>query len=122
MQALPGTDQFRAGGDGKEWQRLIGSQHPDRDNESLVKRILALRAERARLLGHPDFAEYRLVDSMARTPEAAEGLLRDAWEPAKRRAAEERAELEALARARTVDGPMEITRQMSVDRVRLQLN
>jgi regulator of sirC expression with transglutaminase-like and TPR domain len=30
--------------------------------------------------------------------------------------------LEALARARTVDGPMEITRQMSVDRVRLQLN
>jgi regulator of sirC expression with transglutaminase-like and TPR domain len=30
--------------------------------------------------------------------------------------------LEALARARTVDDPMEITRQMSVDRVRLQLN
>jgi regulator of sirC expression with transglutaminase-like and TPR domain len=30
--------------------------------------------------------------------------------------------LEALARARTVDGPMEITRRMSVDRVRLQLN
>ena len=30
--------------------------------------------------------------------------------------------LEALARARTVDDPMEITRQMSIDRVRLQLN
>lgn len=30
--------------------------------------------------------------------------------------------LEALARARTVDDPMEITRQMSVNRVRLQLN
>ena len=30
--------------------------------------------------------------------------------------------LDALARARTVDDPMEITRQMSVDRVRLQLN
>jgi len=30
--------------------------------------------------------------------------------------------LEALARARTVDDPMEVTRQMSVDRVRLQLN
>ena len=85
----------------KAWRAWVarGAQHPDRDNESLVKRILALRAERARLLGHPDFAEYRLVDSMARTPEAAEALLRDAWEPAKRRAAEERAELEALARA-----------------------
>lgn len=85
----------------KAWRAWVarGAQHRDRDNESLVKRILALRAERARLLGHPDFAEYRLVDSMARTPEAAEALLRDAWEPAKRRAAEERAELEALARA-----------------------
>lgn len=30
--------------------------------------------------------------------------------------------LEALTRARTVDDPMEVTRQMSVDRVRLQLN
>ena len=85
----------------KAWRAWVarGAQHPDRDNESLVKRILALRAERARLLGHPDFAEYRLVDSMARSPEAAEALLRDAWEPAKRRAAQERAELEALARA-----------------------
>ena len=30
--------------------------------------------------------------------------------------------LQALAQARTKDDPMEITRQMSVDRVRLQLN
>jgi peptidyl-dipeptidase Dcp len=93
----------------KAWRAWVarGALHPERDNASLVKRILALRAERARLLGHPDFAEYRLVDSMAKTPEAAEGLLRAAWEPAKRRAAEEREELAALARGEGFNDPIE---------------
>jgi len=85
----------------KAWRAWVarGALHPDRDNAALVREILALRAERARLLGHTDHAEYRLADTMAKHPEAAEKLLRDTWEPAKRRAAEERAELEALARA-----------------------
>jgi peptidyl-dipeptidase Dcp len=84
-----------------------GALDPARDNAALVREILALRAERARLLGHVDFAAYRLVDTMAGRPEAAERLLHAAWEPAKRRAAEERAELEALARAGGHNGPVE---------------
>jgi peptidyl-dipeptidase Dcp len=93
----------------KAWRAWVarGALHPDRDNASLVREILALRAERARLLGHADFAEYRLVDTMARTPEAAEGLLRAAWEPAKARAAAEREELAALARAAGHNDPIE---------------
>ncbi len=93
----------------RAWRAWVerGALHPDRDNAALVREILALRAERARLLGHADFAEYRLVDTMAGTPEAAERLLRAAWEPAKRRAAAERAELEALARAEGHNGPIE---------------
>jgi peptidyl-dipeptidase Dcp len=85
----------------RAWRAWVarGALDPARDNEPLVREILALRAERARLLGHADHAEYRLADTMAKRPEAAEGLLRAAWEPAKRRAAEERAELAALARA-----------------------
>ena len=78
-----------------------------RDNNPLIREILALRAERAELLGHSNFAEYRLADSMAREPAAAERLLRDVWAPAKRKAEAERAELEAQARAEGQAGPVE---------------
>ncbi len=93
----------------KAWRAWAarGALHPERDNAALVREILALRAERARLLGAADHAEFRLADTMAGHPDAAEGLLRAAWEPAKRRAAEERAELEALARAEGHNGPVE---------------
>jgi peptidyl-dipeptidase Dcp len=91
------------------WRAWVarGALHPERDNATLVREILALRAERARLLGAADHAEYRLADTMAGHPDAAEALLRAAWEPAKRRAAEERAELAALARAEGHHGPVE---------------
>ncbi|WP_372624548.1 M3 family metallopeptidase [Falsiroseomonas sp.] len=93
----------------KAWRAWVarGALHPGRDNAALIREILALRAERARLLGHADHAEFRLTDTMAQHPDAAERLLRAAWEPAKRRAAEERAELEALARAAGDNNPVE---------------
>lgn len=74
--------------------------HPGaHDNRPLIPEILALRNERARLLGYPDFATFRLADSMAGSVEAAQGLLADVWEPAKRRAAAERERLLDLAGA-----------------------
>ena len=42
--------------------------HPgDADNTPLIREIMALRAEQARLLGYDNFAAYRLDDSMAKT-------------------------------------------------------
>src|SRR5690349_10805794 len=67
---------------------------------------MVLRAEQARLLGYDSFAAYRLDDTMAKTPEAAAALLRAVWEPATRKAAEERAELEAMARADGLNEPI----------------
>ncbi len=78
-----------------------------RDNTPLIREILALRAERARLLGYTDFAAWRLADNMAREPAAVERLLREVWEPAKRQAEAERAELEAMARAAGHNQPLE---------------
>src|SRR5213078_2417430 len=40
------------------------------DNNAIIVEILRLREERAKLLGFPTFAAYRLEDSMAKTPEA----------------------------------------------------
>ena len=68
----------------------------ERNNWPLIAETLELRDERARLLGYADYAAYQLDDSMARTPDAARALLMQLWEPAKIRAAEEAAELQAL--------------------------
>lgn len=66
------------------------------DNRAVIAEIVALRAERAALLGFETFAAFKLADTMARTPAAARGLLTDVWEPARARAEAEREALQAL--------------------------
>lgn len=83
-----------------------GDHRGDHDNLPLMREILALRAEQARLLGYADFARYRLDDTMAGTPQAARDLLRQVWEPARRKAQEERAELERAAREDGINEPI----------------
>jgi len=82
-------------------------EHPGaHDNRPLIGEIMALRAEQARLLGYDNFAAYRLDDTMAKTPEAAADLLHQVWEPAKRKAAEERAELAGATREDGLNEPI----------------
>jgi len=89
----------------KAW--IARGTHPgEHDNRPLIPEILALRDERAKLLGYPNFAQFRLADSMAGTPEAAGGLLERVWEPAKRKAALERDRLLAVARKEGFEGPL----------------
>ncbi len=66
------------------------------DNRGIVKETLALRAEKAGLLGYGSFAALKLDNTMAKTPEAVNGLLMQVWEKAVARAREEEAELAAL--------------------------
>ena len=76
-----------------------GENGGETDNRAIAAETVALRAERARLLGYDNFAAYRLADSMAKTPAAARKLLTSVWEPAVARAAREERELQALAAA-----------------------
>jgi len=79
----------------KVWRMWVsrgeGTNHP------IAAEILALRARRARLLGHPTHAHWRLEDSMAGTPERALELLTRVWKPAVARVRQEVADMEALA-------------------------
>jgi peptidyl-dipeptidase Dcp len=70
--------------------------HGGRDNAPLIARMLALRAEKARLLGYDSFAAYKLADSMAGTTERARALLDAVWRPARAKALKERAALQDL--------------------------
>jgi len=66
------------------------------DNRGLVAEMVALRAERARLLGFANFADYRLDDQMAKTPQAVRELLDEVWGRALTKVAVERDALQAM--------------------------
>jgi peptidyl-dipeptidase Dcp len=66
------------------------------DNNAIIAEMVKLRAERARLLGFPDFAHYRLDDAMAKTPQAVRGLLDTVWAKAREKALADRDDLEGL--------------------------
>jgi peptidyl-dipeptidase Dcp len=66
------------------------------NNRALIAEMVKLRAERAKLLGYPTFADYKLADTMAKTPETARALLDKVWAPAKRRAQEEAKALQGV--------------------------
>jgi peptidyl-dipeptidase Dcp len=69
------------------------------DNSKIAAEMVRLRAERAKLLGYTTFAEFRLADTMAKTPEAALDLLRSVWAPAKEQVARDVQALQALVSA-----------------------
>ncbi|MEA2982987.1 MAG: peptidyl-dipeptidase Dcp [Alphaproteobacteria bacterium] len=73
-----------------------GDKGDKTDNKAIVAETVALRIERARLLGYPTFAQYRLDDAMAKTPEAVRGLLQKVWKPARDVALADRDALQEL--------------------------
>src|SRR5664280_800687 len=66
------------------------------DNRATIAEMVALRAERAKLLGFATYADYRLDDQMAKTPQAARKLLDEVWCRARAKAAVERDALQAM--------------------------
>jgi len=73
-----------------------GANGGDTDNAALISQIIALRSEKARLLGYDSYAAFKLDDTMAKTPDAVEALLGDVWARAVERADADRTELAKL--------------------------
>ncbi len=69
------------------------------DNKALIAEILKLRRERVKLLGYSNYAEWRLQDRMAKTPENAMALMEAVWPAAIARVKEEVADMQAVADA-----------------------
>jgi peptidyl-dipeptidase Dcp len=66
------------------------------DTRAVIQRLARLRPERAALLGYPTFAAYALDKQMAKTPDAAIGLLEQLVSPATKRARAEAEKMQAL--------------------------
>jgi peptidyl-dipeptidase Dcp len=84
-----------------------GARGGETDNRAVAAEILALREERARLLGYPSFAAYKLETEMAKTPDAVRDLLMRVWSPARARAEADAAVLETMMHADGVNGRLE---------------
>jgi len=67
------------------------------DNTAVVRDMLALRTEKAKLLGYDSYAALKLDDTMAKTPKAVHRLLDPVWQKAREKAAADQAEMERLA-------------------------
>jgi peptidyl-dipeptidase Dcp len=83
----------------KAWRMFVnrGDNGGEHDNNAIITEVLQLRAERAKLLGYPTHAHWRLENAMAKTPEKAMELMEAVWQPAVARVREEVADMQALA-------------------------
>ncbi|MCV9387868.1 M3 family metallopeptidase [Reichenbachiella ulvae] len=86
LRKLVWTNYYSRGDNGDEY-----------DNNSLIAEILRLRRERVKLLGYSNYAEWRLQDRMAKTPENAMALMEAVWPAAIARVEEEVADMQAIA-------------------------
>ncbi|MEM1361000.1 MAG: M3 family metallopeptidase [Pseudomonadota bacterium] len=76
-----------------------GANGGETDNRAITVEILALREERARLLGYENFAAYKLETEMAKTPQAVRDLLMAVWAPARKSAEADAEKLTEMLRA-----------------------
>ncbi len=77
----------------KAWIKR-GASKTETDNTEIIKEILELRSEKAAILGFKNYAEYKLDDSMAKTPENVHDLLNKVWKHARITVEKERSELQ----------------------------
>ncbi|MFH6985983.1 M3 family metallopeptidase [Marinoscillum luteum] len=76
-----------------------GDNGDEHDNNKLITEILKLRNERVGLLGFDNYAQWRLQDRMAKTPENAMAMMEAVWPAAIARVAEEVADMQSVADA-----------------------
>lgn len=83
----------------KVWRAFVnrGDNGDANDTNATIAKIVKLRADRAKLLGFPTHAAWRMQDTMAKTPQAGMDLMMRVWPYATARVKEEVADMSAIA-------------------------
>ena len=84
-----------------------GANGGETDNLGIAAETLALREERAKLLGYKNFAAYKLETEMAGTADKVRELLMAVWVPAKAQAEADAEVLAAMMADDGINGPLE---------------
>ena len=87
------------------WRAWVGrgEQEGDLDNRAVVSQILALRQRQAKLMGHDNYADFKLIDTMAGSRSRVWALLDEVWQRALPALAGERALLQQAMQAAGAD-------------------
>jgi peptidyl-dipeptidase Dcp len=93
----------------KIWRAFVsrGRNGNAHDNRKIIAEIVALRTELAGLLGYATYADYKLADTMAKTPEAAQTLLEQVWVRGRARAEADAQALQGLMDAEGASASLE---------------
>ena len=83
--------------------KCIGGEN---DNTALIRKIVALRTEKAQLLGYPTYAAYALEERMAKTQQTVEAFLERLMEPSLPAARNDVAEIADYAREKGFTGEL----------------
>ncbi|MCX8104938.1 MAG: M3 family metallopeptidase [Ignavibacterium album] len=73
-----------------------GNNNNEFDNKEIIKQIVKLRIEKAKLLGYETYAHFKLEKNMAKTPENVLRFLNELWLPSINQAKAEVAEMQKL--------------------------
>ena len=84
----------------KVWRAFVnrGDNQGANNTNQIIAQIVKLRADRAKLLGFPTHAHWRMQDTMAKSPERAQELMMRVWPAAVARVKEEVRDQQATAR------------------------
>ncbi|MFL6757460.1 MAG: M3 family metallopeptidase [Sphingomicrobium sp.] len=83
----------------KVWSAFVqrGDNGDANDTNALIARIVKLRSDRAKLLGYATHADWRMQDTMAKSPAKAMDLMMRVWKPAVARVHQEVADMKPFA-------------------------
>lgn len=81
-----------------------GNNNNEADNKEVVKKIVTLRLEKAKLMGYDDYAAFVLEERMAKNKQNVYNLLDQVWAPTLVKTKEEAADLQAAMKKDGVSG------------------
>jgi peptidyl-dipeptidase Dcp len=83
-----------------------GNNNNDADNKDVVKQLVTLRLEKAKLMGYENYAAFALENRMAKNEKNVYELLDNVWTPALEKAKEEAADLQAMMKKEGIAGEL----------------
>jgi peptidyl-dipeptidase Dcp len=108
----PSIMPFLQNADDREYRTEIlnaylsrGNRNNERDNKEVIKKLVTLRLERAKLMGYSNFAEMAIEDRMSKDPKTVMAFLDKMWNPSLKMAKNELIDIEKVMKKQGVALP-----------------